>query len=302
MGAVTALQSITEALEAHGCTVRRAGARIKAQCPVHADHEPSLSVGYTNGRVLVKCHAGCHTGDILTALGLRWEDLFDNPRRAPALAGQLVREHVYVNGSGTIVGSVLRLEPKTFRPLNAQDWSVAATELLKSTPYRLSELVAAIAQRRVIYVTEGEKDADMLYALGEVATCNAGGAEKWTADHAYWLKDSDVIIVRDNDPAGRKHAEKVVVTLAGVATSLRVMRPATGKDVSDHLAAGLSLSDLVDETAEYRAPYRRVISQPVALIGLKRRQWLWEYRIPLGELTLWAGHAGIGKSVRTVTE
>ncbi|GAA1229597.1 hypothetical protein GCM10009676_10250 [Prauserella halophila] len=45
---------------------------------------------------------------------------------------------------------------------------------------------------------------------------------------------------------------------------------------------------------------RRLRSQPVREIPLKRRTWLWENRVPLGELTLWVGHAGIGKSQAAV--
>lgn len=41
---------------------------------------------------------------------------------------------------------------------------------------------------------------------------------------------------------------------------------------------------------------RRVRSRPVSAIPLKRRQYLWDQRLPLGEITLWVGHAGIGKS------
>lgn len=48
------------------------------------------------------------------------------------------------------------------------------------------------------------------------------------------------------------------------------------------------------------APQRRLRSQPVADIPLKRRTWLWDQRVPLGELTLWVGHAGIGKSQAAV--
>ena len=44
------------------------------------------------------------------------------------------------------------------------------------------------------------------------------------------------------------------------------------------------------------APCRRVRSQPLTQITRRRRQYLWDQRIPLGEITLWVGHAGIGKS------
>ena len=42
--------------------------------------------------------------------------------------------------------------------------------------YRLPEVLAA----GEVWVVEGEKDADSLAALGIVATCNAGGAGKWS--------------------------------------------------------------------------------------------------------------------------
>lgn len=44
----------------------------------------------------------------------------------------------------------------------------------------------------------------------------------------------------------------------------------------------------------------RLKLQPVSAIELKRRTWLWTNRVPLGELTLWVGHAGIGKSQAAV--
>src|SRR5690606_13922362 len=45
---------------------------------------------------------------------------------------------------------------------------------------------------------------------------------------------------------------------------------------------------------------RRVRSQPLTQIKRRRRQYLWEHRLPLGELTILAGHAGIGKSQAAV--
>jgi hypothetical protein len=90
-------------------------------------------------------------------------------------------------------------------------------------------------------VVEGEKDADNLARIGVLATCNAGGAGKWTADHAEFLRRRRAIIVPDNDDAGRKHAQQVAQSLNGIAESVRVVElpglPAKG-DASDWLAAG----------------------------------------------------------------
>jgi hypothetical protein len=48
-----------------------------AACPAHEDHSPSLSVREgDDGRVLLKCWAGCQTADVLLAMHLTWRDLF----------------------------------------------------------------------------------------------------------------------------------------------------------------------------------------------------------------------------------
>jgi hypothetical protein len=57
------------------------GSGWSALCPAHDDRSPSLSIGEgDDGRILLKCHAGCDTEVILDAAGLQWEDLF-NPRQ-----------------------------------------------------------------------------------------------------------------------------------------------------------------------------------------------------------------------------
>jgi hypothetical protein len=48
-----------------------------ARCPAHEDSRPSLSVGATDeGRILLRCFAGCELGAIVGALRLEVKDLF----------------------------------------------------------------------------------------------------------------------------------------------------------------------------------------------------------------------------------
>ena len=57
--------------------VRRVGRGFVARCPAHPDKNPSLSLGVgADGRVLLKCFAGCDLDAILDALGLEVRDLF----------------------------------------------------------------------------------------------------------------------------------------------------------------------------------------------------------------------------------
>jgi len=48
-----------------------------ARCPAHADRSPSLSVGDTGDRVLIHCFAGCSVTEVLSAIGLRMDALFE---------------------------------------------------------------------------------------------------------------------------------------------------------------------------------------------------------------------------------
>ena len=49
----------------------------KACCPAHQDNDPSLSIDIADdGRLLIKCWAGCSNLDIITAVGLDWGALY----------------------------------------------------------------------------------------------------------------------------------------------------------------------------------------------------------------------------------
>ena len=56
-----------------------------ARCPAHHDRHPSLSIGVgREGRVLLKCHAGCQIEGIVEALGLTMADLFPSRTKGSA--------------------------------------------------------------------------------------------------------------------------------------------------------------------------------------------------------------------------
>jgi DNA primase len=60
-------ETIARALGGH-----RAGATWMARCPVHEDRSPSLSISAgKDGKVLVRCHAGCDQRDLIAALRKR---------------------------------------------------------------------------------------------------------------------------------------------------------------------------------------------------------------------------------------
>jgi hypothetical protein len=86
--AIVAQQRPVERILSHLQGVRRTGeGRWVARCPAHNDEHPSLSVREApDGKVLLRCWAGCDTAAVLAALGLRWSDLFPDGKRRPRTA------------------------------------------------------------------------------------------------------------------------------------------------------------------------------------------------------------------------
>ncbi len=253
---LTAYDRLLDTLAERGYTVQTTGARTaKACCPAHNDRTPSL--GITNGetRVLVRCHAGCATPDVMDALGLRMADLFNEPGERPVTfldpwmpcadrnigRGHVkVAEYPYNNPDGTFRFGVARCDHKCFAQWkpdptkkSGRAWNLRDVDT--TIPYRLPELTAAIRGGDGVIVVEGEKDVHTLHNRGMAATCNNGGAEKWTRAHGIWLAGADVTVWADRDEPGKRHARLVVATLLPHANSITVVQSRHGKDATDHL-------------------------------------------------------------------
>jgi len=95
---------------AHALEARRSGSSWMAKCPAHDDHNPSLSIREVDGKVLVRCHAGCAQRDVIDALTARglWQfDRSEDPR--------IVATYDYTDEHGTLLYQVVRYQPKDFR-------------------------------------------------------------------------------------------------------------------------------------------------------------------------------------------
>ena len=198
-----------------------------------ANYSTGLSIwSADDGDILVKCFAGCTRGSVWRALAR----LPDDPTKRE------VASYDYDDRDGNLLYQVVRYEPKTFRPWRKEggDWHLG----LGSGPrviYRLKETIASAPDVTVFFV-EGEKDADNLARLGLVATTSQGGAKGWTqygSEYGKMLAGRRVVVLPDNDDAGRDYASHVVRSLAAEVGDVRVLElpglPAKG-DVSDWLA------------------------------------------------------------------
>jgi len=227
MTAPTAYERILDALHEHGSTVRtNNGTSAMVRCPSHADASPSLSLRRIEGSLLLHCHAGCDTDDVLAALGLGVRDLYDNPAGA---------RYDYTDQVGTVLRTVHRTPDKRFRQSVRDKSSVPL--------YRLPEVVKAIGDDQVVYLVEGEKDVHSLEALGIVATTGAQGASNWHLVDSTPLHGGDIRVVVDRDAAGDTWAQAVSESLSGMVMSLEFLQAKAGKDAADHVAAGYGVED-----------------------------------------------------------
>jgi 5S rRNA maturation endonuclease (ribonuclease M5) len=153
----------------------------------------------------------------------------------------------YVDELGRLLFQVIRQPGKVFtqrQPVNAvkvewadNEWKVDRwvknLDGVRRVIYRLPEVLDAVRQGKTVWIAEGEKDADSLVAAGVTATCNPGGALKWQYDYSKVFRYADVVIVRDRDDIGHKHASKVADSLRGIASSIKIVEAAEGKDATE---------------------------------------------------------------------
>ena len=179
-------------------------------------------------------------------------------------AGDNLTTYDYRNAGGAVVFQKVRAydkDGKKFfwlrRPDGRGGFINGAKGCNTKLIYRLPEVIEATALDHTVLVVEGEKDVDALWAIGIPATCNAHGASepdkkpKWYRAHSEQLRGADVIVIPDNDPAGRYHADTTASLSRGIAQRIRLLDLAkhwpaipTGGDVSDWLAAGHTREEL----------------------------------------------------------
>jgi DNA primase len=87
---------------------------------------------------------------------------------------------------------------------------------------------------------------DALAYLGYCATTAPIGAANFDKCDVAPLTRLNIIAIADKDDAGRLWARQVYHHAGSVAASLTFKWAAAGKDVSDHIAAQLPITDLAD--------------------------------------------------------
>ena len=190
----------------------------------------------------------------------------------------------YRDEKGDLLYQVVRYVGKTFkqrRPDGADRW-IWKIGGVRRVLYRLVDLLEADTAQ-LVFVVEGEKDADGLRDRGLLATTNAQGAGKWhtVADcAASSLRGRNIVVIADADGPGRKHAADVARHLGGVATRVRMLELPGAKDASQWIANGgtteqlLNLVEQVPTTEQPGASAPPNIEEQFALEVSGKRQGL----------------------------
>lgn len=233
--------------------VKKSGSGWVARCPAHEDRNPSLSVTAAEDRLLLHCQAGCTPDAVVQSLGLTLSDLFDEPLASDK--PEILETYDYTDAEGAVLYQVLRMVPKGFRQRRPDGnggwtWNLEGQERVL---YHLPQVLETVAKGGVVFVVEGESDANTLEEWGLTATTGSGGAGKWLPSYSETLKGARVIVLPDNDAPGHKYAALIVDGLKGIAAKCMSIDlpglPEKG-DVTDWARAGNTKEDLIRVIAD----------------------------------------------------
>lgn len=287
---------------------RTVSGQVRFLCPAHDDHNPSAD--WHTQKHTWKCRS-CGVGggalDLARRLGVDLPERRPDPVPVAPQKRTAVASYSYVDETGNLLYQSIRFEPKGFsqrRPDGQGGWIWNVSEV-RRVPYNLPGILAGADEpwnQPTVYVVEGEKDADRLISLGCVATTNVAGSGKWTDDLSVYLADRKVVILPDNDEAGRKHAAQVQSSLDGIAASARIIELPGLRDkgdVSDWLDAGGSvakLEQLVSDDERKASAGRIHLLTPAELFALPKPTWLVEDMLVEDSVACIVGAAGTYKS------
>jgi len=183
-----------------------------------------------------------------------------------------------------------------------------------------------------VFITEGEKDADTLSRLDDISATtipNGAGFSQWIDLYNDGLQGKDIIILTDNDEAGRNYGSKVAQNVLNIAKSVKII-PATAiwsecppkGDISDIVQAlGEDEATQLLADAIHNIPFctpeslqtieknaTSTLNQPkivyhtvkLSEVESEKQEFLWNPYIPMGEITVMFAAGGTGKSYATI--
>lgn len=203
---------------------------VMVKCPCHDDNTQSLCVSEKDGKILFNCFAGCRAEDIVHAIGLQMKDLFPKSNNH-STAKPPSTEYFYGNN----------LKKIRFYNMEGGEWKKSfcwkhkdsngnwqkGRNGIKPPLYRQELLSSADG---TVYIVEGEKDADTMNNKLNLPTVSppdgatkGGNNKKWDERFNPLFKGLNVMIVPDNDEAGKNFARIIANELLPIAKSVKII-------------------------------------------------------------------------------
>jgi AAA domain len=279
-----------------------------------------------------------------TPNGLETPKIYRGGEEGPRPFAREIRRHLYGNDGGVAVRIKIKLKSGKYANLYRVEgsgpsvaWQPKKPSGYVPVPYVSRSLYPfdrELSADQLLW-PEGEKDVDTLdeanlpsFTFGGVGDGLADDVKSVIGDRGL-LSNRHVIILADNDQAGRIHADRKARFAHSVgATSIKIVHfpelPEKG-DVSDYFAAGgtaEALAALIQDAEQWspaaeesaiqtsrdRRDDGRKANKSSELVICRASEiepeaisWLWGGRIALGKQTLIAGEPGLGKSQLSIS-
>lgn len=263
---------------------RQSGDGVIARCPAHEDQTASLKVSPVDGRILLHCHAGCRTEDVVASLGLAMADLM--PPREEAKTKTETAYRILLP-SGDVVEHV-RVESlggkKTFYWRRNGSTGLCGMRVVDVPLYHVRQPGQTPSR---VCICEGEKAAiaatqfgfDSYGTVCGAAACPSQSVLKPVCD------GRDVVLWADADEPGRRHMDKIEKEISGMARSIaRIEIGSDGDDAADYKGTHQELELLISAGKKRLTPIIRLSERiPQALESLKKYS-AGDYRdrVPIG--------------------
>lgn len=245
----------------------------------HMDKNPSAALVPKSGNKYWTCFACGARGDILKAVEYKegiigfheklkfLSNKYKIPLQYENVENETQTVYYYKDCQGKLLYKISRkdcltngVKEKHFLPetyLNGC-W----TKGLKNTRrvlYNLPQMLEATRASHTIYFVEGEKCAEALATLGLTAVTVAGGVNGWAKyaqDYIPYFKDTDTVIIPDNDEPGKSLGKRVYSDIVTTAKRVRYVELPNIKekeDIADWISKGGTrdnLQALIDALSE----------------------------------------------------
>lgn len=181
-------------------------------CPAHGDANVSLWTQMDdNGKIKLKCHAGCTGADICEKMGFTIRILYSTP--------QIIDVFDYITLDGVLLYQEVKYDKTSMKPFmvrrpnpKKKNWDkkdkkddnwIWDGKGLNLILYNLFE-ASKVKKDEIVFMNEGAKDARTLLRLGLTST--AALFNNWRDTDTSLLDGKPVVILVDNDDAGEVKA------------------------------------------------------------------------------------------------